>query len=612
MKKALRFINEYRLFCLSILAIIIALVLKLLGQDTASNIVLGVVAVIELIPLLWSMWQDFKTGRYGIDILAATAIIASVLLKEYWAAIVIVLMLTGGEALENYAENRAKSELKSLLENAPQKANLLKKGKIVEVTVNEIKIGDKLFVKAGELVPVDGIIVDGSASFDESSLTGESLPEAKILGDNLLSGSINIDGAVTIKATAKAEDSQYQQIVKLVKGASATKAPFVRLADRYSIPFTILAYAIACGVWAISGEAIRFLEVIVVATPCPLLLAAPIALISGMSRASSKGIIVKSGTALERLAEAKSMAFDKTGTLTSGNIVVDEIKVINNFESSEVLGYAASLEQNSGHILAEAVVNAAREQGVKFKKAKHVQETHGRGLSAMIKRKEIIVGRYSLIEDREVSIPKSFKPESIQKTAIFIAIDGQLAGYITLKDELRDETPQTLDSIYRMGIKNIMMITGDNKAVAEKVSSDLNIKNFHADALPADKLHIIEKVKQKPVVFVGDGVNDAPILTAADVGIALGARGSTAASESADIVIMLDDFGRVATALAIAKRTFFIARQSILIGIGLSIGLMLIFATGKFTPLAGAIVQEVVDVFVIVNALRAHTGKLEA
>ena len=611
MKKTLRFVREYKLFALAVAAIIIALGLKFAGLNTASNMVIVVVAGIELVPLLWGMWQDFRTGRYGIDILAATAIIASILLKEYWAAIVIVLMLTGGEALENYAQNRAKTELKSLLANAPQKANLIKKGKVTEVSVDEIRIGDRLLIKAGELVPVDGSIIEGSANFDESSLTGESLPEPKTVGESLLSGSINLDGAVTIRATAIAADSQYQQIVKLVSSANATKAPFVRLADRYSIPFTILAYAIACGVWAISGEAIRFLEVIVVATPCPLLLAAPIALISGMSRSSSRGIIVKSGTALERLAEAKSMAFDKTGTLTSGNIAVDEIKAIGSFTNEEVLSYAASLETNSGHILANAIIEAAKQKGVKFKKAKHVQETHGRGLSAVIKQQPILVGRLSLMEENEVQLPKSFKPESVQKTAVYVAVDGTLAGYITLKDEVRDETPDTLARVYNLGIKNIMMITGDNKTVAEKVSQDLGISKFHADALPADKLHIIEKVKQRPVVFVGDGVNDAPILTAADVGIALGARGSTAASESADIVIMQDNFGRVATALAIAKRTFFIAKQSILIGIGLSIGLMLIFATGKFTPLAGAIVQEIVDVFVIINALRAHTGNID-
>lgn len=612
MKKLLRFLRQYKLFSLAIVAVIIGLILLLADHKKASNIIIASVAIMQLFPLVWDMFQHVRSGRYGIDILASTAVVGSVLLGQYWAAIVIIVMLTGGEALENYAEHRAKRELDSLLKHAPLKAQLFKKGKIVEVNVSEIKIDDKIFIKAGDLVPVDATIIEGAANFDESSLTGESLPKARLIGDDLLSGSINLDGAVTAKATSSAEDSQYQQIIKLVQSAAASQAPFVRLADRYSIPFTILAYAIATGVWVYSGEAIRFLEVIVVATPCPLLLAAPIALISGMSRASSYGIIVKNGSALEKLAEAKTIAFDKTGTLTSGTLQVENVEAFGDFSQEEVLAMAASLEQNSNHILADAIVSSAKEQGLKFKKAKHVKEISGRGLQAKVKRHDVIVGRFSLLEQNDVAVPKKFISNSVKQTAVYVAIDGHLAGFITLKDELRDETPATLKRIDELGIHKFMMITGDNKAVAENIASQLNITKYHADALPADKLHILDKVKDRPVVFVGDGVNDAPILTSADVGIALGARGSTAASESADIVIMLDDFGRVATAVAVAKRTFYIARQSILIGIGLSIVLMLIFATGKFTPLAGAIVQEVVDVFVIVNALRAHSDSAKA
>lgn len=611
MKKFFGVVREYKLFSLALLAIIVGLILLLAGQKKASNIVIAAVAIFELFPLLWGMWDDFKSGRYGIDILAATAIIASVALGQYWAAIVVVVMLTGGEALEKYAEGRAQQELKSLLKNAPQKAQLLKKGKLVEVKVSEIHVGDKVFIKAGDLVPVDCVITDGAANFDEASLTGESLPQAKQRDDLLLSGSINIDGAVTAKATKRAEDSQYQQIIKLVRGAAASQAPFVRLADRYSIPFTILAFAISLGVWAYTGEAIRFLEVIVVATPCPLILAAPIALISGMSRASRYGIIVKNGSALEKLANIKTMAFDKTGTLTSGELSVESIKTFGSFSQTQVLAAAASLEQSSNHILAQAIVEAAKDQGIKIKKAKHVKEIAGRGLQATVKRQPILVGRYSLLEEHEVSLPNKFDAASVQQTAIYVAIDDELAGYITLKDEIRDETSVTLDRLRSLGLKRFMMVTGDNQAVADSIAKELKIKHVHAETLPAEKLHILDDVKDRPIAFVGDGVNDAPILTAADVGIALGARGSSAASEAADVVIMLNDFGRVAIAVAIAKRTFFIARQSILIGIGLSVLLMLIFATGRFTALAGALIQEVVDVFVIVNALRAHNSRIK-
>lgn len=600
--------RQYKVFSVALLAVIAGLVLEITKQRTAAHWLLGSVAIIELLPLLWAMWRDLQSGSYGIDILAATAIVTSVILGQYWAAIVVVLMLTGGEALENFAEHRAKSELDALLSHAPRKAHVLRKGKTFDVAVSELHAGDKIIIKAGELVPVDALIIEGAASFDESSLTGESLPQAKQVKDNLLSGSINLDGAVTARATATADDSQYQQIINLVKSAAASKAPFVRLADRYSLPFTFLSFALAGGVWVASGQAIRFLEVIVVATPCPLLLAAPIALISGMSRASRYGIIVRSGSALERLAEVQTMAFDKTGTLTSGILEVDTVTVFGTQTKDSVLALAASLEQNSNHVLATAIVTAAQKKGLKFARAKHVREVAGRGLMATVKGREVLVGRFSLLEEDNVQVPAKFKQASIKQTAAYVAVDGALAGVITLKDEVRKESSVTIERLRQSGIREFIMVTGDNQAAAQAIAKKLGISHVHADALPADKLHILEEAKHRPLAFVGDGVNDAPILTAADLGIALGARGSTAASESADVVIMLDDLRRVAVATTIAKRTFQIARQSILVGIGLSLLLMAIFATGKFPPLAGAIVQEVVDVVVIVNALRAHFG----
>jgi heavy metal translocating P-type ATPase len=427
----------------------------------------------------------------------------------------------------------------------------------------------------------------------------------------LLSGSINLDGAVTAKVTATAEDSQYQQIIKLVRAASESQAPFVRLADRYSIPFTIAAYAVAGAVWVVTGQAIRFLEIIIVATPCPLLLAAPIALISGMSRASRYGIIVKTGSALERLAEAETIAFDKTGTLTKGELRVANVVAYGSFKSPQILTLAASLEQSSNHVLAQAIVNGAVSQKLKLIKAKHVQEITGRGVKAHLQGQDVVVGRLSLLEEQGVTMPKNFKQTDIKQTAAYVAVDGQLAGAVLLEDTLRPETVGTLKRLKALGMREFVMITGDNKAAAKAVADELGITHYHAEMLPADKLNILENAKHRPLIFVGDGVNDAPALTASDVGIALGARGSTAASESADIVILTDDLGRVATALSIAKRTFKIARQSILVGIFLSFVLMAAFATGKFPPLAGAVLQEVVDVVVIFNALRAHFARGE-
>lgn len=606
MKKIGRFLRQYKMFSGVLVVAIIALALDLKGYDTIAHWMLGITAILAALPLLKDMVNDLRTGSYGIDILAITAIVASVWLQEYWAAIVIVIMLTGGEALEDYAEHRAKTELDALLTRAPQKATVLRGRKTVEIPVHQVEVGDKIILKPGEVVPVDAEILEGGGNFDESALTGESLPVSKQRGDEILSGTINADGAITARCVRSAKNSQFEQIVKLVKAASNSQAPFVRLADRYSIPFTITAYIIAGGVWLMSGDPHRFLEVIVVATPCPLLLAAPIAIISGMSRSAKHGIIVKTGGALERLAEAKTIAFDKTGTLTLGRLKVDSVTAIKPFSKDDVLAAAASLEQHSNHVVANAILTAAQDQKVKTAKVKQLTETPGQGLAASYNGRQVLVGRLSFLQQRDVTIAKDTTKSS--HTATYVAINGQLAGIITFSDTIRPETKSTLAKLRKLGYKHLRMITGDSLANAKAVAAKVGIDAEHvtAEALPADKLHAMDKDPNKPIVFVGDGVNDAPVLTASDVGIALGARGSTVASESADVVIMLDDLSRVAVAADIAKRTFMIAKQSILVGIFISVGLMLLFSTGRFSPLTGAILQEVVDVVVIFNALRAH------
>lgn len=610
MKNIRPFLRQYKLFSYALVAGLVGLGLYLLGYQTAAKWFITGVVVVEAFPLLYKMLQDARSGSYGIDILAATAIIVSLILGEYWAALVIVLMLTGGESLEDYAERRARRELDSLLERAPQKAHLIKNRKTVDVRVSQLSVGDKILIRPGELVPVDAVIIDGSGNFDQSSLTGESLPVLKDVGDQIMSGTINTDGVITVKATATAANSQYQQIIKLVRSAAASQAPFVRLAERYSIPFTVVAFALAGTVWAVTGDANRFLEVIVVATPCPLILAAPIALISGMSRASKYGIVIKTGSAMERLAEAKTIAFDKTGTLTTGILQVDTITTFNDHTEEEVIKLAAGLEQNSNHVVALAITNYAQTKKISAHKAKHVREIAGRGLIANMHGKQVLAGRHSLLEEHGVVIPAKFNGSSIARTAVYIAIGQDLAGIITFSDEIRSESKGTLARLKQLGLGQTLLVTGDNSATANAVARALGIKDVHAEALPADKMRVVEALAGRPVVFVGDGVNDAPVLTASDVGIALGAGGNTAASESADMVILHNDISRVATAYAISKRTFSIARQSIFIGIGLSLLLMGIFATGRFSALSGALVQELVDIIVILNALRARTGKV--
>jgi heavy metal translocating P-type ATPase len=605
--RVLKFARHYWQFSLALIVLIVGLLLQLIGVKLAAHWLLGITSLLLCIPILVGMWDDIQSGSYGIDVLALTAIIGSVLLHQYWAAIVIVLMLTGGAALEDYANHRAQRELTALLAHAPQIAHVLRGRKVLELRASEVNVGDKILIKPGEVVPVDAVIIEGTSSFDESSLTGESLPVSKSEAGTILSGSIALDGIVTARAIHSAADSQYQQIVALVRSADAKQAPFVRLADRYSIPFTICAYLIATAAWyAGHREALRFLEVIVVATPCPLLLAAPIALISGMSRASKHGIIVRTAATLEKLAEAETFAFDKTGTLTQGKVEVDTITALNPYTKNEVLAMAASLEQGSAHILAQSIVQAAHDKHISFSKAKHVQEYTGLGMRATLHGKEVLVGQIGLLDQHSITVPAK---QRAKQTAAYVTVNGELIGIIAFHDKLRSESKATLQQLRDFGIKHYMMITGDSEDSAQAIAKQLNIDIVLAGAKPADKLHAIEKLTNRPVAFVGDGVNDAPVLTAADIGIALGARGSTAASESADVIILPDDISFVATAVGISRRTFSIARQSIVIGILLSVVLMGIFATGKFSPLLGALLQEVVDVFVIFNALRAHTSK---
>lgn len=607
MKKLVRFVRTYKLFSLILDGGLVALALDLLGRDQAAHVLLIGLCVFALMPLLHKMWKDITHGTYGVDILAATAIITALIMQEYWTAVVIVLMLTGGEALEDHAERRAKKELDALLKREPHHAHIVKaRGKVVDVAVSQVAVGDKLEIRPGEVVPVDAVILEGEADLDESSLTGESVPQAKGVHDIILSGAINTNGMLLVKASHTAKDSQYQQIIKLVEAASANSSPFVRMADRYSIPFTIFAFALAAGAWAWSGDSLRFLQVLVVATPCPLILAAPIAIISGMSRAAKHGIIIKTGGALERLAAAKTIAFDKTGTLTEGVLHVTEIKTYNGFAKHEVASLAGSVEQASNHLVAQAIVNYARDKKLKLPKAKGLKELAGRGVSATVSGKKVYVGRPSFLEDHGIEMPENMTTG--QETVVLVAVGSKLAGSITFGDVIRPLSQTTINRLKKLGVAELVMVTGDNASAAQTVAKKLGITQVVADALPSDKLLAIEKLERRPVAFIGDGVNDAPVLMASDVGIALGARGSTAASESADMVIMLDDISHVATAAEISKRTVRIAKQSILIGIALSVILMLVFATGKFKPIYGALVQELIDVVVIINALRAHNG----
>lgn len=577
--------------------------LELSGQGAVAQWVISIFALVIAGIQAKGMVDDLRSGSYGIDLLAVTAIVSTVAVGEYWAALIVCLMLSGGEALEDYAAGRAKRELTELLSNAPVKAHRLgPDGDITEIAVEDVAVGDQLLVRPFEMIPVDAELESNGATLDESSITGESMPVERTRGDRVLSGAINGGDAITVRGTATAADSQYQRIVALVQEAQESKAPFVRLADRVAVPFTIFSLALAGLAWFFTGDPSRMAEVLVVATPCPLIIAAPVAFLGGMSRSARVGIIVKSSGTLEQLAAVRTAAFDKTGTLTYGEPRVTSVQPSNGTEPDELLAMAAAVEQYSGHPLARAILDDANAKKLHLPSVNDANELPANGVRGTVDGREVVVGKAGYIADLTDAEPHD---SPVGESAVHVAIDGRYAGLISLADELRAETRLTMDVLRRAGVQHTMMITGDHHHVAEHIAEQSGLTDVQAELLPEDKVRAIADASDHPVMMVGDGVNDAPSLAAADVGIAMGARGSTAASESADVVIMLDDLSRAARAVLIGKRTMRVAWQAIGIGVGMSVALMIVAALGFLPAVAGALMQELVDLACILWALLA-------
>ena len=571
------------------------------GLALVAQIIITVTGTLIALSMLKEMIKTLRSGSYGVDLLAITAVAATLAVGQYWAAMIVLIMLVGGDSLEDYASKKAHTELKALLDNSPQTAHKVVADKLVDIKVDEANIGDQLVVKPGETVPVDGHIIKGSSMFDESSLTGESRPITKNISDTVYSGSINGDSAITMTVDKLAKDSQYQRLIQLVKQADSTPAHFVRMADRYAVPFTGIAFVIAGIAWFVSKDPVRFAEVLVVASPCPLILAAPVALVSGMSRSSRNGIVVKTGSVLEKMATAKTAAFDKTGTITSGRLFVDQIKPVAGTTKEELLSYAASAEQSSGHILARSLLNYAVKHDVNLLEVQQLSEVTGNGVTAQIAGQTIKVGKASFVA------PTAQVAETTQ-TCVYISLNDRYIGTITFIDKLRFEAAQTMQTLRDHGVKHLMMLTGDQQAIAQTIAKEVGIDDVRAKLLPEEKIKALKAVPESehPVIMVGDGVNDAPSLTVADVGIAMGAHGATAASESADVVILKDDLLKVAKAVEIAQDTLRIARQAVLIGIFICVFLMLVASTGFIPAIVGAMFQEVIDTVSILWGLRAR------
>ena len=606
--------SNYPVVAATLVTILVTLGLWLGDLKVPAQVVATVYVVGFVLWTSYGMVKDMLAGNFGLDILAVVAMVSTVAVGEYFAALTVVLMLSGGEALEDFAANRARSELSNLVENSPKTAHLIqgraKDGDeiITDLPVEDISKGQVLLVRPGEVVPLDGVLVSGEGSFDESSITGESLPVHRGDGEEVLSGAVNGSVAVRIKAVRVASESQYQQIVDLVRQSEEHKAPVVRVADRFAVPFTLLALVIGGVAWIVSGDPVRFAEVMVLATPCPLLIAAPVAFMGGMSRAAKNGVILKGGAVLEVLARVKSAAFDKTGTITLGRPEVVSIDTTGKFSETEVLQLAASTEQYSSHVLAEAVVRAARTQDLELEGAVDAKETAGAGIEATVGDHHVVVGNIRLLQTHSDQDFVPFKHDS--EAVAHVMIDGQYAGALVLADEIRPHSHSVIAWLKNNGVENVAMVTGDSSPAVQVIADEAGVTTIYAGLKPKEKVERVAELEPRPTLMVGDGVNDAPALAAADVGLAMGGRGATAAGEAADGVIMADQISKVADAVAISKDTLRVALTSIWLGIILSVGLMLIATTGAIPALAGALTQEFVDLAAILYALRALTGQL--
>jgi len=599
------------LLVIAIAGLCAGLALPHLGIAGIGPAVVWTAATLPVIAVLGvSILRDVWIGRLGVDAIALVSMSAALVLGQSLAAIVVAIMYAGGTVLEDLARGRAERDLTALTDRSPRLAHRRSGGEFASIAAGRVAVGDELLVRAGELVPVDGKLLSPAASVDESAVTGEPLPQKHVSGDDLRSGTINAGEAFLMRATALAEQSTYAAIVKMVAAAQTARAPFIRMADRFAVVMLPATLVLAGAAWYFSGDAVRALAVLVVATPCPLILAAPVAFVSGVAQAARRGILMKGSAALEALADVRTGVFDKTGTLTLGGAELIDAEIAPGRNPDEVFRLLASLEQASHHILAESIVGTARRKGLALLPPGEPREFRGSGLEGIVGAHAVRAGSRALVLE-ELPAPawaesgeRRYREQPVLR--VYVALDGDLAAVFTFGDALRNDARTALAELRDSGLRRIVMLTGDDAASANRVAAEIDIDHVVANAGPADKVATVRTEKaEAPTMMVGDGINDAPALATASVGVAMGARGATASSQAADVIVLPNRLKPVADAVRIARRTRSIAWQSIVAGLGLSGAAMVAAAFGLITPVAGALLQEVIDVAVILNALRA-------
>jgi len=594
------------LLVIGLIGLVIGLVLSFSGKGDAADLVWTIGVLPVLAALVVEIVRSLFEGELGLDIVAALSMSAALLFDETLAAAVVAVMYSGGNFLEVFAEGRARREMHDLLARVPRSATRHRNGALEEVALDDIVPGDRLLIRQGDVVPVDGTIVSETAYLDTSALTGESLPLRLARSAEAMSGSTNAGEAFDLMATHPAAASTYAGIIRLVSEAQKSKAPMARMADRWSLGFLAITVALATAAWWFTGDPIRAVAVLVVATPCPLILAVPVALVAGLSRAAHFGVLIKGASPLEAMARIRTLILDKTGTLTDGRPQIIAIDTRNGWSESDVLRFAAALDQASKHPVAQAVVAAAQLQGLLLPVPSEVAEQPGEGVSGYVGGKRVVVGGQIFVAGHHDEADGDHPSLLSGSALVAVAIDGKLAGQFVMADPLREGVAPLLDRLRRGGVGRLLLATGDRSEVAQRVTEGLGLDGVRSELSPDQKVVLVlTERKNGPVMMVGDGVNDAPALAAADVGVAMGARGAAASAEAADVVLLVDEIDRLAAGMEIAKGARRIALESVVAGIGLSILGMIAAAFGYLTPVEGAILQEVIDVAVILNALRA-------
>lgn len=583
---------------------LLLITLTLLSLGFFNEFIWGIAIVLGLIPAILWVLVDLRRRTFGSDLLAVLSLLATLLTRELFAGAVISLMLASGRVLESWAEGQAERQLKSLLARIPQQSRrFTSTGAIEEIELSEIKVNDHLLVRAGEITPVDGTLLT-SATLDESALTGEPLPVVRQVDALILSGVVNAGDVFEYLATNTADESTYSGIIKMVQSAQARTSPGVRIASKWAIAFIPLALFTAGAAWAITGEVSRAVAVLVAATPCPLILAVPIAVVSGLSKAAKHGAIIKGGATLEALARAEVVLLDKTGTITHGGPRIDEIVVSSDSTREEVLQLAASVDQYSQNIVAKALVLYAIDRKHLLIAVSDVKEVPGHHISGVIDGSEITVGQLTVAAPEWLTLS--------QPLVVAVTRDGELIGAIGLSDPLRPESKSVIAHLRRLGVQRIALVTGDKDSTAQEVAASVGITEVHSNVSAQGKLDLTEKLMENSrgsVIVVGDGINDAPALAIAHVGVAMGARGATAASEAADVVIVDDSLENLAQAIGTAQRSRGKAIEAATIGMSLSFLVMLAGAFGFATASQGAVAQELIDVVAILWALTVLKSK---